>query len=127
MSTAVRQRNVKPVGNGTAGSSHLDVSMGNATTKKSDASSHKQQLLLASLISRKNAVYYIPLLVFCYIFGPTAMHAPKAIYVWASHGFVTEFLLGAGIRDMVGSLVVDPNQLMVGDVNPPTPLAAYKD
>jgi hypothetical protein len=132
MSTAVRHR----IGKGTpttsaSPGSHLDVSMGHEETCKTDKSdtttTHKQQLFLASLISRKNAVYYVPLLLFCYIFGPTMIHIPKAIYIWASRGFLTEHLLGAGIRDLVGSMIQDPHQLMVGDLVPPTPLAAYKD
>jgi len=132
MSTAVRQRNVmKPT---SMEASHLDVAMGyDATASPADSISSNPNKYpkdspyqyLARVLLRRN--FFLPLLVLLYIVGPTASHIPRTLWVWASHGFVTEFLLGAGLHDLVGSMVKDPHQLMVGDVSPPTPLAAYKD
>lgn len=126
MSTAVRQRAAKKQAATPNSNSQLEVPSGDAPNKALDKLNRHDQFL-ANLISRKNAVYYAPLLLFCYVFGPTAIHIPNALYIWASHGFVTEHLLGAGIRPMVSSMLQEPHQLMVGDVQPPTPMAAYKD
>jgi hypothetical protein len=136
MSTAVRHRSKVPKG---GNGSHLDVPTGGPDAASSASSlpnedddgkghdSSSPLVLVSNVVSRRHAIYYIPILMFFYIVGPTAIHIPKALYIWASKGFVTEFLLGPGLRDLVGSMVDDPHQLMVGDVTPPTPLAAYKD
>lgn len=102
-------------------------SNGHEKNKGKKPSSSKASFLARVLLLRRSKSFYLVLLLWLYIFGPTASHIPHAIFVWASHGFVTEFLLGAGLRGLVGSMVKDPSQLMVGDVTPPTPLAAYKD
>lgn len=137
MSTAVRQRAKKPssfnsaTSNATCStnateSSHLDVEAGAAPSPlKANHKDHQQ--LLANFISRRNAVYYLPLLLFIYIVGPTALHVPAALWIWVSHGFETDQLLGAGLKGLVGSMVKDPHKLMIGDVEPPTPLSAYKE
>lgn len=133
MFTAVRQRSTAAPKK--SGASHLDTPYGfldgsptgaDVGPSKAHASIGKQQML-ANMISRKNAIYYIPILLFFYVVGPTAVRIPSVLYIWASKGFVMEHLLGAGVRDFVGNMVKDPHQLMVGDVVPPTPLAAYKD
>jgi len=121
--------------------SHLEVPNGNAdaTIATSDVddfglleSSSKdhsdldylnspQHLCIAKLKTRRGLLCLMLLYVVC----PTLLHIPKALFIWASHGFVLEFLLGAGIHDLVGSMVQDPHKLMATDVE--TPLFAYKD
>ena len=95
--------------------------------KRQKSSSSQASFLARVLLLRRSKSFYLVLVLWLYIFGPTALQIPHAIFVWASHGFVTESLLGAGLRGLVGGMVKDPSQLMVGDVTPPTPLAAYKD
>lgn len=139
MSTAVRQRTTTnqiskpasyldtPYGNAPSSSSSTSNGQNSPTKHGANNNNNSKQQLLANLISRKNAIYYVPILVFFYIVGPTAVRIPGVLYVWASKGFVTEHLLGAGVRDLVGSMVNDPHQMMVRDLDPPTPLAAYRD
>ena len=128
MSTAVRQRATKQQKDVSSSSSHLDTPFGSTTEIPSKThATHSKQQILANLVSRRNAIYYLPILLFFYVVGPTALRVPRVLYIWASKGFVMEHLLGAGVRDLVGSMIQDPHQLMVGDVNPPTPLAQYKD
>ena len=81
---------------------------------------------LESIVSRRNAIYAAPLMVFVFLFGPFLPYAPKALFFLVSSGFAFDDFVGAGLDDVVNSMVVDPKRIFHDDF-PETNLVAKRE
>lgn len=122
MMNQVRQRATTKVGDV---SKLLDVKFGGPEVKENH-SSRLRLPTMASLISKRNAIYAFPIIFFLYIFGPILPFAPKAAWVYVSTGFQFDLFVGRGIKDLVDSMVVDPHRIFHYDL-PPTGLPEKRD
>jgi hypothetical protein len=81
---------------------------------------------ISNLISRRNAIYILPVALFIYVFGPFLPLVPKALYIYVSSGFAFDLLVGPGIRDIVNSMVEDEHKIFFEDL-PETGLPAKRE
>jgi len=82
-------------------------------TKKSSASvpvQHKKKTINANNSKKRSLMFLVCGLV--YLFYPVLIYAPQALGIWIASGLDVDELLGPGIRDMVGNLVHDPDELI---------------
>lgn len=112
----VRQRNNK--------TSRLDVNYGEPETGKRGSIVAVRNL--SSLVSRKQAMYTLPVAIFVYFFFPFLPHLPKMVYFYVTSGFALDDLVGDGMRDLVTSMLVDPNRIFHDDF-PHTNLPAKRE
>lgn len=104
MASELRQRR------GAGGASHagmFQVVDSGVDDKKSKASPAK-----TSGSSSSKKILGILVCGLVYLFFPVLIYTPQALYIWAASGFDVDELLGPGIRDMVGNLVKDPEELI---------------
>jgi Aspartyl/Asparaginyl beta-hydroxylase len=105
MASELRQRRG---GGGAASASMFQVVDSGIDDKKDSRSSPTHSESLST--SKKTLLVLACGIV--YLFFPVLIYVPQALYIFAASGFDVDEFLGPGLRNMVGNLVKDPEELI---------------